>query len=132
MRKVVIFILLFNALFAGHIYWLGDYDKALAKSKLENKPLLLLVVNKDRNSTYVLKNIFSKKSIVKMVNNKTIPVIVLFESKNSYPIEMFYTTIFPTLFLINSKDERLICKPIYANDISELTVLNCLKSIKDY
>jgi len=133
MKKVVIFtLLLFNTLFAEHIHWSGNYDKALAKSKLENKPLLLLVVGKYKNSTNVLKNTFSKKSIVKMVNNKTVPIIVLFEGKNSYPIEMFYTTVFPTFFLLDSKDERLISKPLYGKDITDKKILNCFKSIKDY
>ena len=124
MKKVALFILLlFGVVFAGNVHWLGDYDKALAEAKAERKPLLLLVVNRDKNSTDILKTCFSKNSIVKEVNSKTVPVIVLFEGKNSYPIEMYYTTVFPTLFIVNSRDESLLHKPLYGDEIRAKTLL---------
>jgi len=133
MKKVALFLLLLIGVsFAENIHWLGDYNKALAKAKLEKKPLLLLVVSKESNSTRVLKTQFAKESVIKIVNSKTIPVITLYEGKNSYPIEMFYTTVFPTLFLVDSKDERLISKPLYDQDITDKKILNCFKSIKNY
>lgn len=124
MKKVALFILLLIGFaFAGNVHWLGDYDKALAEAKAEGKPLLLLVVNRDKNSTDILKTCFSKDRLVKEVNSKTVPVIVLFEGKNSYPIEMFYTTVFPTLFMVNSRDESLLHKPLYGEEIRAKTLL---------
>ena len=124
MKKVALFILLlFGVVFAGNVHWLGDYDKALAEAKAERKPLLLLVVNRDKNSTAILKTCFSKDSVIKEVNSKTVPVIVLFEGKNSYPIEMYYTTVFPTIFVVNSKDESLLHKPLYGKDITVDSIL---------
>ena len=124
MKKVAIFILLLIGFaFARNVHWLGDYDKALLEAKAEGKPLLLLVVNRDKNSTYILKTCFSKDSVVKEVNSKTVPIIVLFGSKQNYPIEMFYTTTFPTLFIVNPKDESLLHKPLYGEEIRAKTLL---------
>ncbi len=132
MKKVVLFFLLLTGvLFADNLHWLGDYDSALQKAKFDNKPLLLFIVNKGRNSTRVLKNCFAKEAVAEAVNSKTVPVMVLFEGQSSYPIEMFYTTVFPTLFAINSKDERLISNPLYGKEIKEKSVLKLLKSISN-
>ena len=132
MKKVALFFLLLTGVgFADNLHWLGDYNRALQKAELNHKPLLLLVLNKGRNSTRILKTCFAKETVAEAVNSKTVPVMVLFEGQNSYPIEMFYTTVFPTLFIINSKDERLISNPLYGKEIKEKSVLKLLKGSSD-
>ena len=128
MKKVALYLMLLTLCTnAGNLHWMGNYNKALAKAKLNGKSLLLLLVSKDKNSTRVLKTCFAKEDIIKAVNSKTVPTIVLFEGKNSYPIEMFYTTVFPTLFIVNSKDESLQYKPLYGKNINSKAVLKLLK-----
>jgi len=39
-------------------------------------------------------------------------VVAFFEDKNSYPIELFYTQAFPSLFFVSSKDESYLQKPL--------------------
>ena len=46
------------------------------------------------------------------INDKYIGVIVTFEDKNDYPVEMFYTLKFPSLFFVDSKDESFITESI--------------------
>lgn len=124
MKKVALFLLLLGGfILAENLHWFGDYNKALAEAKVAKKPLLLLVVSRDKNSTTILKTCFSKDSVIKEVNSKTVPVIVLFEGRNSYPIEMYYTTVFPTLFIVNSSDETLRYKPLYGEEIRAKTLL---------
>ncbi|MFA5455090.1 MAG: hypothetical protein WC272_07215 [Sulfurimonas sp.] len=41
-----------------------------------------------------------------------IAVVAFFEHKNSYPIELFYTQSFPTLFFVSSKDELYLKEPL--------------------
>ncbi len=124
MKKVALFLLLLSGfIIAENLHWMGNYKRALQKAKIVEKPLLILLVNRDKNSTAILKTCFSKDSVIKEVNSKTVPVIVLFEGKNSYPIEMYYTTVFPTIFVVNPKDESLLHKPLYGKDITVDSIL---------
>jgi len=47
------------------------------------------------------------------LNEKYIAVMVTYEGKVSYPIELFYSTTFPTLFFVDSEDESFFREPIY-------------------
>ncbi len=56
---------------------------------------------------------FKNQSYIKQINKKLISVVVTYEEKNNYPIEMFYTLDFPALFFVNNKDELFLRKPIF-------------------
>ena len=47
--------------------------------------------------------------------------------KISYPIEMLYSKEFPTIFLIDSKTETFLKKPLYSKEIDEKTLEEFLK-----
>ncbi|MCD6211772.1 MAG: thioredoxin family protein, partial [Sulfurovum sp.] len=53
------------------------------------------------------------------VNSKMVPVIVTYEGVLSYPIEMYYTTIFPTLFFVDSERELFLHEPLYGEEITQ-------------
>jgi len=119
MKIVIVAILILQQLFASHISWLGNYDKALVLAKKENKPLMVVVIkSKSTQSKNIIKNLTFNNQIAK----KFICVIVNFDIQD-YPIELFYTTVFPTIFLINPKNEQFIKEPLYypisANEISK-------------
>ena len=48
-----------------------------------------------------------------------VPVIVTYEGALSYPIEMYYTTIFPTLFFVDSSKETFLKEPLYGERITK-------------
>jgi len=50
---------------------------------------------------------------VDALNEKYVAVIVTYEGRLTYPIELFYSTTFPTLFFVDSKDESFLREPIY-------------------
>jgi len=52
------------------------------------------------------------------MNTKTIPVIVTYEGGENYPIEMYYTTTFPTLFFVDSQKELFLREPLYGEEIN--------------
>lgn len=111
----ILFILLITAaaLFSEHIRWQNDFDKALFKAKKENKELLLFVSKKEcAECKEVFVKVFNDKDVQKEVNEKYIAVVVFFEHENSYPIELFYTQSFPTLFFVSSKDESYLQEPL--------------------
>jgi hypothetical protein len=55
-----------------------------------------------------------------------VPVIVRYEGRLSYPIEMYYTTVFPTLFFVDSQREVFIHKPLYGKRITEEAIQKVL------
>ena len=105
---------------ANHVHWLGNYDKALQQAKKENKPLLVFVVKKDSLLSHkIIKNQFMNQPYVDTINEKFISVIVTYNGRTSYPIEMYYTTTFPTLFFVDTQTETFIRKPMYGEQISK-------------
>jgi len=104
---------------ANFVHWEGDYDIAHQKVLNEHKPLLVLVIKKDStNSENIIKNVFMNQPYVKRINQEMVAVIVMYEGSKSYPVEMYYTTVFPTLFFVDSGRELFLVKPVYGNAIS--------------
>lgn len=100
--------------FSENISWRGNYDEALMEAKKEKKELLLLIVKKDcAKCKSVFIDIFNEKEIQDRVNKKYISVVVFFENKNSYPIELFYTQQFPALFFVSREDESFLQTPLF-------------------
>ncbi len=119
MLKYLIFMfLLFTTLNANHINWYGDYDKAHQKALKEDKFLMILLIQKDsKESKRVLKDIFINQVYIDKINKEYISVIVTYNQKQSYPIEMLYTDIFPSLFFLD-KYELFIYEP-FRGDIKK-------------
>jgi thioredoxin-related protein len=129
MIKIVSVLLLFNILVhADHIHWLGNYDKALEQAHKEHKNLIVYVVkNNCPSCNNIIKKYFMKQKYIEHLNKKFVSVIVTYEGKASYPIELFYTTKFPTLFFVNSETESFLYEPLYGNKINEQTISYALK-----
>ena len=105
---------------ANFVNWLGNYDVAHQKALKEHKPLLVLVVKKnDPLSSQIIKNSFMNMSYVNVINKNMVSVIVTYEGALSYPIEMYYTTIFPTLFFVDSSKETFLRDPLYGEKITK-------------
>jgi len=105
---------------ANFVSWLGNYDVAHQKALKEHKPLLVLVVKKnDPLSSQIIKNSFMNMSYVNVINKNMVSVIVTYEGALSYPIEMYYTTIFPTLFFVDSSKELFLREPLYGDEIKD-------------
>ena len=112
---------------ADHVHWLGNYDTALQLAQTQHKPLLVLLVKKDdKTSVNIMQNSFMNQPYIHQINQKMVPVIVTYEGKASYPIEMYYTTVFPTLFLVDTSSEMFIKEPLYGKQISQQALLQYL------
>ncbi len=128
----MLFTLFFFTLFidADHIHWLGNYDKSLQEAQKEHKPLMVLLVKKECPSCNdVIKDSFMGQEYVKYLNEKFVSVIVTYEGRESYPIEMFYSTSFPTLFFVSSETETFLVKPLYGKFIEVKSIKNILKEL---
>lgn len=130
---IILFILYFTNIYANgefqNISWNYDYEKALKEAKEKKKGLLLLLIKeKSRQSKHLLSSTLKENSIITKINKNYISVIATFEHKNSYPIELFYTQTFPTIFFINPLDESYLTTPLSGNISSEI-LLKTLNSI---
>jgi thioredoxin-related protein len=110
---------------------MGNYDRALKKAYDTHKPLLVLVVAKDSPySNTVIKNVLMNQKYVETINEKMVAVIVTYGGNENYPIEMYYTTVFPTLFFVDAQRELFLEKPLYGDEINRKNVEKSVKKQK--
>ena len=130
MRKLLAGLIILTIVnFANSVAWLGSYDKALNRAKKEHKALLILLIKRGDNSKNVVAKYFTNKEYIDRINKGYVAVILYFNNKTSYPIELLYTREFPTLFLLNSQTETFIKKPLYSKEIDEKTLEEFLKDL---
>lgn len=102
----------FSSLNASHVKWYNDFEAAHREALKQNKHLMVLLIKKDcptcQNS---LITTFMNQPYIDKINDEYIPVLVTKDQEQSYPIEMLYTLVFPTLFFLD-KYELFSCEPI--------------------
>ena len=119
-KTTLFFWLLPLLLQANFVSWLGDYDAAHQKALKEHKHLLVLLVKKnDPTTSTLIQNSFMNRRYVESINQQTVPVIVTYEGALSYPVEMYYSTVFPTLFFVDSSRELFLTDPLYGKGITK-------------
>jgi len=118
MRKFLLIAVLILPLAAEHVHWLGDYKKAHQKALREEKMLLVLVAEPNSPKTAsLLKTVFMDRPYIDKINKRVVAVIVYSGSQSSYPVEMYYTRAFPTLFFVDPRQELFLAPPLYAQAI---------------
>ena len=132
-KILLILILLLTNLFSNNIQnnisWYSSYDKALEIAQKEKKNMMLFIASsKDKNSNEILRKHFQNQDYINYLNTNFISVLITVEHKTSYPIELFYTTNFPSIFFASYKDESYLTHPIYKFNSKE-EFLNILYSI---
>ena len=116
------------SIYADHIHWLGNYDKALKKAQKEQKHLMVLLVKKECPfCNAIIKNYFMNQKYVGYLNQKFVSVIVTYEGRESYPIELFYSRSFPTLFFVDYQTEGFLSEPLYGKSIDKEAIEKFLK-----
>jgi len=133
-KIILILILLLSKLSSNNIQnnisWYSSYDKALEIAQKEKKNMMLFIAStKDKNSSEILRKYFQNQAYINYLNTNFINVLITVEYKTSYPIELFYTTSFPSIFFASYKDESFLTHPIY-NFKSKEEFIDILESIK--
>lgn len=129
MRHLFIFFLVISSLYANHIKWLGNYDKALQQARDKHKILMVLLIkNSSQKCKETVKNIFTNQPYIDELNQKTVAVIVNISNKHSFPIELYWSREYPTLFLVDSSSEVFIHKPL--ENITKEDIQDILAKIK--
>lgn len=119
MKQLFLMIVLTSVLFSAMLSWRGDYSKACQEAKRSHKPLLVFVVRpEDRMSQKILRRVFMHHACLAALNRKVVAVMITYESTRNYPVEMYYTTRFPTLFFVDASDEVFMAAPLYGEEIT--------------
>jgi len=114
MKKILLLILFLSSCFSQNISWQSSYEKALIQAAKEKKNLMIFIASKkSKKSNKILKEYFLNQDYIEYINKHFISILVTVEYKTSYPIELFYTTQFPSLFFASYKDESFLTHPIY-------------------
>jgi len=112
MKIITILFFAVLAIYANHINWQGDYGKALQQAKKQHKILMVLLIkNRCEKCKNMVKNIFTDKTYIDELNKKVVAVIVNIDNKHTFPIEMYWSDKYPTLFFVDSSTEIFIHKP---------------------
>ena len=125
---IFLFCLLPAWAWGEHVHWMGDYQKAHLKAKKYARPMVILVVKQhDPSSDRILRQVFTDRDYIHALNRQTVPVIVTYESQMNYPVEIYYTTVFPTLFYVDPQQEIFLKRPLYGEQIINTDMARYLK-----
>ena len=121
MKKLLFVLCLFVSLtFANHVSWQGNYDKALEEARDNDKILMVLLIKNDSiPCKKLVKDIFTNQPYIVKLNQNIVSVIVNKDNSYSYPIEMYWSNEYPTLFFVNSDNETFLHEPLYGGVTTE-------------
>jgi len=124
MKRLIIIFFTISSLYANHVKWLGNYDRALQTARDKNKILMVLLIKNDcQKCKNIVKKLFTDTAYIDKLNQNIVAVIVNIDNKHSFPIEMYWSNTYPTIFFVNSQNETFIEKPLYnatKNDIRSI------------
>jgi thioredoxin-related protein len=113
-KRIISLLLLISFAHANHIRWQGDYKKALKEARDTHKDLMVLLIkNNCLECKKIVQNIFTNRPYIETLNKNFVSVIVNIDNRSSYPIEMYYSNDYPSLFFVNNEDETFIPPPLY-------------------
>ena len=107
------------SLSASHIHWLGNYDSALTLAKKEQKNLLVYLVKEGLPACQqTIKESLMNQPYIQTLNDTFISVIVTYEGRVNYPVELYYSQTFPALFFVESQHEHFLTAPLLGEEIT--------------
>ena len=128
-KTLLLLITLFSSLYSQNIQWYSSYSKALSIAHKEQKNLMIFIASsKTKTSNDILRKYFKNADYNEFLNENFVNVLITVEYKTSYPIELYYTNIFPSIFFASYKDESFLTHPIYGLKNQE-DFLNTLYSL---
>ena len=118
-KALLLMLFMILELPALSIHWQGNYHQALTQAKDLNQSLLVLVVKAgEKRCGEIIAKSLMNQPYIEAINEQMIAVMVTYEGWQSYPIELYYTTVFPTLFFVDSHKETFLGEPLYGEEIN--------------
>ena len=108
-RTILLLVIFTLSVQADYIRWFYDYEKAHQVAREQNKPLMVLLVEKI--DPRMISSTFMNQKYIKAINEKYISVIVKKNQESSYPVELLYATEYPSVFILD-KYELYVCEAL--------------------
>jgi len=130
MKTLFFSLLLTLSSVADNLSWRGDYDTARKEAVQHEKALLVLLVKAKEVSTHkMLRELFADRPYLKTFQSKSVAVLITYEHGADYPVELYYTTRFPALFIVD-EDERFVVEPLYGEEITAQALRELAKRLE--
>ncbi len=107
----------------------SNYEAARKDALKQHKVLLVLLVKRNDDTNKILKDIMQDNQTRTLINRYALFVLLYQDTKQSYPIEMLYSTTTPALFFLDGKEELFICKALRGN-IETVKIKECLSTFE--
>ena len=112
MKLLLLSIVALATLRGEAVRWRGHYDAAHREALSRQLPLLVLLIRDNCEECHsLIRRLVDDGMLSHWINNHTVPVIVHFGARSSYPIELYYSTCFPTIFYVESSREIVRERP---------------------
>jgi thioredoxin-related protein len=112
MRTLTFLLLMILTLNAEHVSWYSNFDKAHQEAVEQKKGLMVLLIQKNcLTCKEVIQSTFMNQDYIYKINTRFIAVLITKGQKSSYPIEMLYTSTYPSLFFLDS-NELFLYQPL--------------------
>ncbi|ADV46806.1 thioredoxin family protein [Nitratifractor salsuginis] len=109
-----LFLLLTVVPLWARISWMGDYAAAHRLALRQHKDLLVVLVKRGcRECGELIRRIGVDEPLRQSIEKRYIPVIITADSGARYPIELYYTTRFPTIFFVDAAKETFLAPSCY-------------------
>ena len=82
----------------------NSYETARQKAVRNGKVLMVLLIRKKGKDLHLLRTLLGNNKLRTLINEKAVFVVVVKETKQSYPIEMLYIPIVPALFFLDENE----------------------------
>ncbi|WP_193150143.1 thioredoxin family protein [Sulfurimonas sediminis] len=103
----------------------NSYNTAQYKALKSNKILLVFLTKKGCSAcNKALMKMINSKRLTSLIEKNAVFVLVYRNQEESFPIEMLYTTQYPTLFFLD-REELFTCKALRGN-INITKTMDCL------
>ena len=122
--RVLVFFMLEVVLFALHIE--SSYESAHQKALKTKKVLVVFVMQKGCSEcNKELAKLIQNREVTTRLEAKGYFVVVVQNQKETYPIEMLYSEVYPAVFFLN-KEELFVCDTLQG-EIEVSKLLECLE-----
>jgi len=129
MKKVVVSILLLASSLLADLNWMKDLDDAYDKAEVENKIVMVILVQQGCPACKYMEDIVLKDKDVIQIFNKNFIGVLLDIHHDSVPLELEHF-VTPTIYFLTSEEEILYKIDGYKNEkefIDELDTVLMLK-----
>ncbi len=105
MKKLILFLMAATILIAADFDWVESYDKALELAKKENRPVMVMISQKNCITCQYMDDVaFENEALAEYIENNFIPLKIKLKDAPKYGLKAYGT---PTFYFLTPKGEKI-------------------------